>query len=223
MLCPNTVFKDNRWDAAATILTDERCCGWYVQNYDGTPSPKIFPIPIGFDLHTKGKPQMAWYVELRGSPQPDRKLAILIDSMRLGVKGPWSRGADGRKLAVDTTARCQKHERSPHLSVKDVQREYRKYAFGLSPKGNGVDCHRTWEMLYFGMIPITLHSSIDSLYDGLPVVLLDRWADICDLDLHATLTRLGPLLPVREEMFTVDHWFGRYRPNHTCTVRVTTP
>ena len=48
----------------------------------------------------------------------------------------------------------------------------------LSPPGAGVDCHRTWELLYLGCIPIVEHSSISELYEDLPILVVDNWDDI---------------------------------------------
>lgn len=49
------------------------------------------------------------------------------------------------------------------------------YKFILSPPGAGVDCHRTWEALYTGTIPIIISSSINELYEDLPVVTVSSW------------------------------------------------
>ena len=48
------------------------------------------------------------------------------------------------------------------------------YRFCMSPPGNGIDCHRTWECLMVGTIPILIHSPLDSLFDDLPVLLIQR-------------------------------------------------
>jgi hypothetical protein len=60
----------------------------------------------------------------------------------------------------------------------DLWREKTRYAFVVSPHGNGLDCHRTWESLVLGNIVIVKRSSLDSLYEGLPVVIVDDWAEI---------------------------------------------
>jgi hypothetical protein len=207
-----TTSQPGRAGSSRDLLSSDNLCGWYVQNYDGTEHPKVFPIPLGFDLHTIGKPGFDWYVSLRRSPQPRRTLAILVDHM--------SPTNPTRRVAMETVAGCSsfKTVQLPRMCINLIHQEYRKYVFGLSPPGAGVDCHRTWEMLYFGMIPVLLHSSIDPLFDGLPVVLLDKWEDLCSLDLAAVLARLKPLLPAPERIFTMQHWFERHRHNHTCKV-----
>jgi hypothetical protein len=72
-----------------------------------------------------------------------------------------------------------------------------------------MDCHRTWEMLYFGMIPIVKTSTLDLLFTGLPVVILQTWEDLCVLDLELEYGRLAHLLPVPSEVFTLGHWIQK--------------
>ncbi len=50
--------------------------------------------------------------------------------------------------------------------------------FVLSPRGTGQDCHRTWEAVLMGCIPIVKHSPIDSLYEGLPILVISDWHEI---------------------------------------------
>jgi len=52
------------------------------------------------------------------------------------------------------------------------------YAFVICPHGGGLDCHRYWEALCFGCIPIVKTSSIDNLYKDLPVLIVKKWEDI---------------------------------------------
>ena len=53
-----------------------------------------------------------------------------------------------------------------------------KYKFILSPRGAGEDCHRTWEALYLDVIPIVLSSSINEIYEGLPILVINDWNEI---------------------------------------------
>tara|TARA_B110000046_G_C13007498_1_gene405026 strand:- start:1090 stop:2745 length:1656 start_codon:yes stop_codon:yes gene_type:complete len=57
-------------------------------------------------------------------------------------------------------------------------KEISKFKFVLSPPGAGVDCHRTWEALYLGCIPIVENSSINELYKDLPILVVNNWDDI---------------------------------------------
>jgi len=62
--------------------------------------------------------------------------------------------------------------------VTDFYRNVLQHVAIVCPRGNGLDSHRAWESLYLGRVIITLHSSADKLWDGLPVVLLDSWDEL---------------------------------------------
>ncbi len=49
-----------------------------------------------------------------------------------------------------------------------------------SPVGNGRDCHRTWELLFFGVVPIVRTSTLDALYDNLPVIIVSEWSAVSE-------------------------------------------
>jgi hypothetical protein len=53
-----------------------------------------------------------------------------------------------------------------------------KYKFVLSPPGNGIDCHRTYEAIALGCIPIVKSSPLDPLYEGLPVIIVQDWSEV---------------------------------------------
>ena len=56
----------------------------------------------------------------------------------------------------------------------------RKSLFVPSPAGNGLDCHRTWEALYLGAVPVILKSEFcgDSSW---PVLVIDKWKELTSL------------------------------------------
>ena len=51
-------------------------------------------------------------------------------------------------------------------------------AFTLSPRGGGLDCHRTWEALVLGSVPVVKSSPLDPLYAGLPVLVVGDWTEL---------------------------------------------
>ena len=58
-------------------------------------------------------------------------------------------------------------------------RQYRKIVsdsfFVVSPPGNGPDCHRTWEAMYLGAVPIVLKSAWPFSEIDLPVLCVPSW------------------------------------------------
>jgi hypothetical protein len=67
--------------------------------------------------------------------------------------------------------------------------------FSLCPHGNGIDTHRFWLSLYLGAIPITTISPVYQLLcRDLPVLLIDNWHALHDIDLAALYKQLSPKL-----------------------------
>ena len=54
--------------------------------------------------------------------------------------------------------------------------------FVLSPPGRGADCHRTWESIYLGAVPVVLKSYLaPSLIDSLPILAVDSYPEFLEL------------------------------------------
>ena len=56
--------------------------------------------------------------------------------------------------------------------------ELSTYKFCISPPGNGIDCHRTWESIYVGCIPIVLKTKENLMYyyfKNLPILFVDDY------------------------------------------------
>lgn len=65
-----------------------------------------------------------------------------------------------------------------HVTNPECYNQWNSFKFVLSPRGAGIDCHRTWEVLATGRIPIVLSSNIDELYQDLPIVVVKSWDQI---------------------------------------------
>ena len=83
-----------------------------------------------------------------------------------------------------------------------------KYKYVISPHGNGLDCHRTWESLALGCIPIIKTSPLDRMFEGLPVLIVKNWSDITQ-ELLNTFEPSGNLDKLR-----LNYWnelLGKYK------------
>lgn len=47
--------------------------------------------------------------------------------------------------------------------------------FCISPIGNGIDCHRFWEALYFGTIPVVKENVFYNNFKELPKIVIKKW------------------------------------------------
>ena len=64
------------------------------------------------------------------------------------------------------------------LPLSDFYNKLKTYKYCISPRGTGIDTHRIYECLLYGVIPIVTKSTLDDLYKDLPVLLVDRWEDV---------------------------------------------
>ena len=88
------------------------------------------------------------------------------------------------------------------LKTWNIQKDY---AFVISPHGGGFDCHRTWEALALGCIPIVKTSKIDILYDELPVLIVNNWSDITQELLQNTI-ELYKTRKYNYDKLTLEFW-----------------
>lgn len=52
--------------------------------------------------------------------------------------------------------------------------------FCFSPRGNGIDCHRTWEALYLRTIPVLKKEYFLEEFSDLPILFIDDWNDLTE-------------------------------------------
>lgn len=177
----------------AAVKTHPKLLAWYSQNADGT-DPDVIPYPIGLDLHTLGK----WTTAPR----------LLATLKRIGAAAPRAPLRPMRVFSdlalAPTEARRDAHaaiEGCAHVDIArarvsqtEIWRRYASYPFVMSAHGNGLDCHRTWEVLCLGCIPIVKTSSLDRLYRELPVAIVEDWRQIRDFaQLKRWLDEFAPM------------------------------
>ena len=64
-----------------------------------------------------------------------------------------------------------------------------RYSFVISPVGQGLDTHRTWEALILGCIPIIRKNPIVEVFKDLPVLMVNKWSDINKELLETTIKK----------------------------------
>ena len=77
--------------------------------------------------------------------------------------------------------------------------------FVLCPRGNGYDCHRTWEALLMGAIPIVKSSSMDPLFKNLPVLIVNDFKELDDEFLQKKYEEIRSK-PFDKRKLTMDYW-----------------
>ena len=77
------------------------------------------------------------------------------------------------------------------LQAHDYFRVLPHYKFVVSPEGNGIDCHRHYETLLTGGIPIVEHNPlIEAKYKGCPILYTTDYREITEAYLMAKYTEM---------------------------------
>jgi hypothetical protein len=163
-------------NTVSALLDNPYLVSWHTQNHDGHPHPKLKPFPIGLDFHTP-RPETTpanlheqlLFIRRDRRPAQELPLRVFCDF----------RDTPERREVLATLRSCDHIEfLSSRLAQADIWKRYAQYPFVVSAKSNGLDCHRTWELLYLGCIVITQTSPLDPLFSGLPVVIVRDWREV---------------------------------------------
>jgi hypothetical protein len=210
------------------FLEDPRLIAVFAQNVDGTASHrKIKALPIGMDFHSMAKTAGAFaepsYSALEQeaimddilstlAPTSERKKSALIDFHLTDRRDLSINGKESRSYVANQVSSCVE-KLSYMLPRHTLWRMKGQYAFSISPHGNGLDCHRTWEDLVLGCIVIVKTSSLDPLYEGLPVVIVTDWSEVTTENLDKWLLKYGDAFTNQKyrKRLMHDYWIERLR------------
>lgn len=139
--------------------------------------PKMTRIPIGLDSHTlqhiispqKQNDHLAFISRNASSIENRRPLIYVNVDFTTNVFRKHQMNMMPKELLFIQTKR---------LSKVDYDIEMSTFRYVFSPSGNGYDCHRTWEALILGCIPIVQRSGISPLFQDLPVIEVDEWSQV---------------------------------------------
>ncbi len=197
----------------AEHLSDEKIIHWFGENVT-FEHPKLTPLPIGIYSRHYNKDNVIAnsirnYSNLYVSSSPSsngestNKLAKIFFSFSLITN------TEGRTEVLNILKNIHFAEGPEKMLSRDKHiEELSKYMFVVSPPGNGLDCHRTWEALCLKVVPI-VEKSPATLYwknIGLPLYLIDSWNDLEKLSPE----KLSEIYKSLEKDFSTDKIFITY-------------
>ena len=172
---------------------------WFTQNTRIEENEKIIQIPIGLDYHTILRNPGSFWRQPNEGYLPVQQEEILINLVK--NSNPFFERIP--KIYVNYNVNNDRFnqrqngldiipEELTNLNTDFIPRtvtwqNMSKYTFVLSPTGMGLDCHRTWESLILGCIPIVCVKEFKTLFEDLPVLLVNDWSDITQELLDKTI------------------------------------
>lgn len=192
-----------RTDLSA-YLDDPKLVAWFAQNIDYR-HPKLKPIPIG----------------LANSRWPHGNVELFLQAIQhippLELRVPKiylnflvENNPTERQRALDILADLSFSHHAKFKPPAQYLQEMKCYRYIVNPPGNGFDCHRIWEALLMGCIPIIKHSCLDPLYADLPVIFVNDWAEINEYFLEQKYRELSQKTYSPEKIYA-DYWINAIR------------
>ena len=214
---PNELSRMHNIDYINRFFTNSNSIiKWYTQNYDSLiVHPNIVAIPLGLDYHTlHEKTYIPWGPQATAKEQDEQIDKLYTNSLpfneRLNKTFSYYHFAMFNRHGRD---RYMANEALKHKNFNDFLSNKEKrnktwelcttYKYVISPHGNGLDCHRTYEALILGCIPIVRSSSLDIIYKDMPIIILNNWNEI---NIESLLEKSEEVLKKGRERLTLKYW-----------------
>jgi hypothetical protein len=211
---PDEILTSNDFNK---LLSDQRLIHWFCQNMT-IDHYKITRMPIGLDYHTlttvplwgpisscEHQEKMLLMIKNKSVPFWNRNIKCYANfHFTMNTKLGYDRKDAFKKINKDLV--YYEENKVTRLITWNKQKDY---AFVICPHGGGLDCHRNWEALCLGCIPIVKTSSLDNLYKDLPVLIVKDWEIITNELLNETISIFKTKFDTNEfkiEKLILSYW-----------------
>jgi hypothetical protein len=201
------------------LLNSQYLLKWFAQNTRIQNNDKIIQLPIGLDYHTiHGNPRCKWRIPYE-KILPIEQETVLKNINTIAkpfyqripkIYVNFSKNSDRFKQRISSLNIIPKNlmvinnEFTPRTNN---WKQTSEFAFVLSPFGIGMDCHRTWEALCLGCIPVVCAPDFKDLFEDLPVLIVNQWSEIDQTLLFNTLYKF------KQQKFNYDKLSLKYWVN----------
>ena len=146
-------------------LNSPKIIKWFSQNINMNHS-KLIALPIGIANSMWPHGNLHLLNEIMNEKVDKNKLYYFNFNMNTRI--------DRRKPIYD---QCIKNglKFTPMMNHKRYLINLKSSKFCICPPGNGYDCHRLWEAIYLGCIPIVIDIPAYSQFKDLPILFINDW------------------------------------------------
>ncbi len=156
-------------------LKDENLAHWFTTNSSVINNPKVTAIPIGIANRYWAHGDVGVFKKIL--EKKIKKNHLLCMNFQVHT-------CPHKRQPIFEFFKEKSFCYNPRLkSLDQYLIDIKSSIFLISPPGNGLDCHRTWEALVMGTIPIVQSSPINELFKDLPVLIIEDYKKINEKDL----------------------------------------
>jgi len=195
---------------------------WFAQN-GHSDHVKFTRIPNGLDYHTLAlkTPEgghHTWGPHMSPLQQEDmlkqiRDNAIKFTDRKSQILVGFSFNNPERKVVAKHLEKSQMSYVPGKGDREHYWKDIASTKYVASPLGAGWDCHRTWETLALGSVPIVGSSGIDKLFldNKLPVSIITDWAEVEHLKESQLAEKFGERNQDVLPAMTLQYWVAKIR------------
>ena len=159
---------------------DDRIKHWFASKLNVLASKKLTALPYGLENRRWLKNGLVKNFKSELSKNINKNERILCSfnpNTNLMERAPLVDIARNKQEIID----IRNFSKS-----KTYIKELSNYSFNLCPEGNNFESHRIWESLIFKTTPIVINNIVNqNFYNmGIPLIMLDNWNDLSNLDIN---------------------------------------
>jgi hypothetical protein len=175
------------------LLNHPQLMRWWAQNVEVTHN-RLSALPLGLANRQWGAEKLS---QLLAAAQSIHKDRLLYANVTLTHPARVQALAAAKQVAGATF--------ETGLDYPAYLASMARHAFCLCPRGNGLDSHRLWEALYLDCIPIIVKADWTAAYAGLPLLVLEHWESLPNINLTQAYQRIKATA-YRLESLRLDHY-----------------
>ena len=151
----------------ALYLNNEKVLVWYAQNAN-FHHPKLQSVPLGIANARWPHGNIKEIEDVKSQKNPKEYLVYMnFDVKTNPIK---------RKKILDIFENKDYVLKAQKKPFKEYLTDLSRSKFTISPPGHGIDCHRIWESIAVGTIPIVENCHNISFHTKCPIMIIDDWS-----------------------------------------------
>tara|TARA_R100000005_G_C4963281_1_gene179115 strand:- start:446 stop:1222 length:777 start_codon:yes stop_codon:yes gene_type:complete len=180
-----TANSDYSIDENIVDLAPKNVKRWFAQNAN---SSRITGIPLGMENNIECKRDghgVVWgwadskIQKVIKAKNPDPSKAVYANfSMQTNIEERTRVFDNIKDLHYITNDVIFNYQENLHRDYDNYIQKILDHKMSICPAGNGVDCHRVWEVLHLNRVPIVKKSTIMNHFVDLPIIFVDDWDNL---------------------------------------------
>lgn len=157
---------------------------WQCRERHGKPikaAASILPDLDAMSSHTIGFSPFIWTVPFNESIENYKRDILLHFCVDAGTDSRRRATHKVNRASIVTVLEKNGFVNRPRACAAQYWEDLQRSVFVVSPEGNGIDCHRTYEALWCGCIPIVERVNqkhIRQLYGNVPILWTNDYSEI---------------------------------------------